>query len=104
MLKPTSPMKATGEKYSLQCNVVGVAPLNKVVVSLYKGNEIILQSNFNDSRRDPVDKSIQTEVQVVAEDYGKEVWCEAKLNFLPAEQDPPPMQSESHVLTVLCKF
>lgn len=101
MPKPTNPMKATGEKYSLQCDVVGVAPANKVVLSLYKGNESILKMKLNDSSRSPVDKSVQTPVQVVAEDNGKQVWCEAKLDFLPAEQGPPPTRSESHVLTVL---
>ncbi|XP_047212656.1 vascular cell adhesion protein 1-like [Girardinichthys multiradiatus] len=100
MPKPISPMKATGPGYVLQCDVEDVAPANRLIITLYKGNETIYEQNPKGEDLLPVNKSLQTTVNVVAEDHGKEVWCEARLNFSPAEQSPPPMRSESHVLTV----
>ncbi|KAM4716949.1 vascular cell adhesion protein 1-like [Anableps anableps] len=99
MPKPTTPMKVTGEYYLIQCDVVDVAPANKLVISWYKGNEKISEKRLEDPSRKPVNESFQSTIEVLPEDNGKKVWCEAKLN-LPAEQSPPPMRSEAHVLTV----
>ncbi|MED6289951.1 hypothetical protein CHARACLAT_008181 [Characodon lateralis] len=100
MPKPISPMKATGPGYVLHCDVEDVAPANRLIITWYKGNEMIYEQNREGHNPLPVNESLQTTVNVVAEDHGKEVWCEARLNFSPAKQSPPPMRSVSHVLTV----
>lgn len=103
MPKPLTPLMADSEYHLLQCSVFDVAPVNRLVISWHKGDEMVYEQKFEGTDRHPVNKSVEATVDIVAEDNGKKVWCEAKLD-LPAEQSPQPMRSELHELTVYCKF
>uniref|UniRef100_A0A3B5MEF7 Intercellular adhesion molecule N-terminal domain-containing protein n=1 Tax=Xiphophorus couchianus TaxID=32473 RepID=A0A3B5MEF7_9TELE len=92
MPKPPTLM-ADSEYHLLQCSVFDVAPVNRLVISWHKGDEMVYEQKFEGTDRRPVNKSVEATVDVVAEDNGKKVWCEAKLD-LPAEQSPQPMRSE----------
>ncbi|XP_023204790.1 intercellular adhesion molecule 3 [Xiphophorus maculatus] len=98
MPKPPTLM-ADSEYHLLQCSVFDVAPVNRLVISWHKGDEMVYEQKLEGTDRRPVNKSVEATVDIVAEDNGKKVWCEAKLD-LPAEQSPQPMQSELHELTV----
>ncbi|XP_043955517.1 uncharacterized protein LOC122821547 [Gambusia affinis] len=102
MPKPPTPLIADGEYHLLQCSVHDVAPVNRLHISWHKGDEIFYEQSFEGIDRRPANKSVETTVEIVAEDNGKKVWCEARLD-LPAEQSPQPMKSELHVLTVYYK-
>ncbi|XP_015227570.1 PREDICTED: intercellular adhesion molecule 3 isoform X5 [Cyprinodon variegatus] len=99
MSKPKDPMRATSS-YDLQCDIKDVAPANSLVIRWYKGNKIIHEQKSTRQDRSPFDETFTTTLKVAVEDNGEEVWCEARLKFVPEEQSPPPKRSEAHVLTV----
>ncbi|PWA17618.1 hypothetical protein CCH79_00008177 [Gambusia affinis] len=88
MPKPPTPLIADGEYHLLQCSVHDVAPVNRLHISWHKGDEIFYEQSFEGIDRRPANKSVETTVEIVAEDNGKKVWCEARLD-LPAEQNKP---------------
>ncbi|XP_054892025.1 vascular cell adhesion protein 1-like [Poeciliopsis prolifica] len=99
MSKPPSPLMADNEYHLLKCSVHDVAPVNRLVISWHKGDKMVYEMKFEGADRRPVNKSVETTIIIDAEDNGKKVWCEVKLDF-PADQRPQPMQSEKHELTV----
>lgn len=90
-----------GQKYSVRCDVVNVAPVGNLSVRLYKGNEVFLTKKFSDSTLGPVNKSVVTTIEGRRDDDGAQIRCEAELNFESVEQNPPAVRSISHELTVL---
>uniref|UniRef100_A0A3B5QFS9 Intercellular adhesion molecule 3 n=1 Tax=Xiphophorus maculatus TaxID=8083 RepID=A0A3B5QFS9_XIPMA len=86
--KRVSTRTGNHEYHLLQCSVFDVAPVNRLVISWHKGDEMVYEQKLEGTDRRPVNKSVEATVDIVAEDNGKKVWCEAKLD-LPAEQNPP---------------
>ncbi|XP_014838897.1 PREDICTED: intercellular adhesion molecule 3-like [Poecilia mexicana] len=99
MPKPLSPLMADDKYHLLKCSVFDVAPVNRLIISWYKGDKMFHEQKFEGTDRHPVNRSVEATVDIVAEDNRKKVWCEAKLD-LPAKQRPQPMRSELHELTV----
>ncbi|XP_030591989.1 intercellular adhesion molecule 1-like [Archocentrus centrarchus] len=90
-----------GQQYSIQCDIVNVAPARNLYVLWHKGNKVLLSQNFDESRPSPVNKSSVFNVTAHRDNDGTEIWCEAKLNLWPEKQGPPMMSSEPHKVTVL---
>lgn len=93
--------KVEGQAYSLQCDVVNVAPASLLSVYWHKGNEIIKHEDFEDSTLSPVIKSSILQLIAQRNDNGLQISCEAKLNLGPGEGIHPAVQSKPHKLTVL---
>uniref|UniRef100_A0A3Q2GJE1 Ig-like domain-containing protein n=1 Tax=Cyprinodon variegatus TaxID=28743 RepID=A0A3Q2GJE1_CYPVA len=90
MSKPKDPMRATSS-YDLQCDIKDVAPANSLVIRWYKGNKIIHEQKSTRQDRSPFDETFTTTLKVAVEDNGEEVWCEARLKFVPEEQTDCPL-------------
>lgn len=96
-----------GKKYYLECNITNVAPARNLSVHWYKGNEIFHTDSFNKDlglKQFPVNLSSVINLDAHRDDNGKQIWCEAKLDFGPSEPNPPALQSKSHKVIVLCEF
>ena len=93
LLSHTGPM-VEGKKYQLQCEVRNVAPVQKITVSWYKGNETIKTDSYSD-------QSILTIIPS-REDDGALYRCEAQLNLGP--DGPPSVTSNPLNITVHCNY
>ncbi|XP_040917730.1 leucine-rich repeats and immunoglobulin-like domains protein 1 isoform X2 [Toxotes jaculatrix] len=72
-----------GRMYRMQCDIAEVAPAKNLSVYWYKGNEISFTDAFSEPSASPVNKSSFYNVIPKSGDNGTQIWCEAKLNFLP---------------------
>ncbi|XP_076608323.1 hemicentin-1 [Chaetodon auriga] len=96
----TGPM-AEGAKYSVQCDIVNVAPARNLSVHWHKGKEIFYTETFNEFDKYPVNKVSVLNLTAHRDDNGTHIWCEAKLNIRPTGPRLPSIQSESHEVIVL---
>ncbi|XP_046894898.1 hemicentin-1-like isoform X2 [Hypomesus transpacificus] len=69
LLSHTGPM-VEGKKYQMQCDVQNVAPVQKLTVSWYKGNETIKTDSYSDQSKTPVDESSILTITPSREDDG----------------------------------
>lgn len=91
-----------GTEYQLRCDIKNVAPLRKLVVRWYKGNETIETQRFNDSTKESVNMS--STITITHRRYEGEVEyrCEAELDLGPEEPKPSALSKPLKV-TVYCK-
>ncbi|XP_069571703.1 hemicentin-2 [Brachyistius frenatus] len=89
-----------GRQYRFQCGVDDVAPASSLVVYWHKGNETFPNETFVESRLSPVSKSSVLTLTAHRSDNGTQIWCEAKLNLLPGQQNPAAMSSKSQEVIV----
>lgn len=101
-MSPPSQMgpMAEGAKYSVQCDIVNVAPARNLSVHWHKGKEILYTETFNESGKYPVNKLSVLNLTAHRDDNGTHIWCEAKLNIWPTGPRLPSVQSESHEVIV----
>ncbi|KAG7505129.1 intercellular adhesion molecule 1 [Solea senegalensis] len=99
VLTQTSSM-VEGSTYQMQCDVTNVAPAQNLTVYWHKGNKVHPET-FKESIQSPVNKSSVYFMRVNREDNGAQVWCEAKLNMMPAGAELPTTRSKAHSLNVL---
>jgi len=103
MSQPVDEM-VEGQLYPIHCDIIDVAPVKYLSVSLHKGNEIVFNKTFDGVSKTPVNQSSDFKLVAHRNDDGNEIWCEAQLNLLPAEQPSLTMRSRSHGINVLCEF
>ncbi|KAM3863745.1 vascular cell adhesion protein 1 [Diretmus argenteus] len=91
-----------GTKYTLQCDITNVAPLQNLTVKWYRGNETIgVPKSIPDARRTPGDAMSSLSYTPSNKDDGAEFRCEAELNLGPEGPQPlPAVMSEPHVAVV----
>lgn len=88
-----------GKQYRMQCDIVNVKPLRNLTVHWHKGNKIIATDTFDQSSPSfPVNTSSFYDLTAQRGDNGTEIWCDAKLDFLP---DLHTIHSKSREVIVL---
>ncbi|KAM6957762.1 vascular cell adhesion protein 1-like [Aplochiton taeniatus] len=80
-----------GTKYQLQCKVINVAPVQKLTVTWFKGNELIKLDHYNSLTRTPVNQSFT--LTVTPSRYEAQFKCVAQLN-LDSEPITSPMADD----------
>ena len=86
----------------MQCDVQNVAPVQKLTVSWYKGNETIKTDSYSDQSKTPVNESSILTITPSREDDGALYRCEAQLNLRP--EGPPSVTSNPLNITVYCNY
>lgn len=105
MSQPSQPGPVVeGENYSMQCDIVHVAPVKNFSVVWHKGNEILYDETFDEPSVLPVNKSSVLKRVAHRDDNGSPIWCEAKMNFWPKARNLPMLHSKAQEVIVLCKF
>lgn len=92
-----------GQEYSMQCDIVNVAPASRLSVHWHKGNNILNTTSFIESSLSPVNKSSVMGLIAHRNDNGTQIWCEAELKFEPTGPNLPAIHSAPHEVIVLCK-
>ncbi|XP_030592713.1 hemicentin-2-like [Archocentrus centrarchus] len=89
-----------GDQYTVQCNVTEVAPVENLIVTFYRGQNILAQLQSNNSReKKPVTESFTLDIVSSKEDNGAEYWCEAKMELGPEGPQPPPVVASQKLFT-----
>ncbi|XP_042340402.1 neural cell adhesion molecule L1-like [Plectropomus leopardus] len=91
-----------GHRYTLQCKVEDVAPVENLIVTLYKGQTTLgsLKPKDNEEYK-PVTEDFLFNITSSKEDDGVQYWCEAKLELGPeGPQSPPVVMSKKIPATV----
>ncbi|XP_052408417.1 intercellular adhesion molecule 1-like isoform X5 [Carassius gibelio] len=88
-----------GQQYELQCDVHDVAPVQNLTVKWYKNQTLLHQTNFSDTDKTPVNKTVTLLIRPDRADIGAQYWCEAELD-LGAEGPQPLLTSSSEPLNV----
>ncbi|XP_039541888.1 hemicentin-1-like isoform X7 [Pimephales promelas] len=93
-----------GNQYELQCDVLNVAPVQNLIISWYKGQTLVNQTNFTDTIKTPVSKTSTLLIRPDRADDGAQYWCEAKLELGEEGLQPPPTAPSKHLnITVYFK-
>ncbi|XP_070779071.1 intercellular adhesion molecule 5 [Enoplosus armatus] len=93
-----------GTEYKLMCDIIDVAPVQKLKVKWYRGNELVLTKEFNDTSVVPL--NVSSTLKVIPErDYNAAVFrCEAELHLGPKGPElVPNVTSPPYVADVLYK-
>lgn len=93
----------TGEEtqYDLQCDIFNVAPVQNLVVKLYKNNETIMTGEFNDSTKTPVNETIILPINISRSEGVVQLRCEAQLDFGQGRVQLPVVVSQTHNTSAL---
>nr|AVI05200.1 intercellular cell adhesion molecule-1 [Ctenopharyngodon idella] len=93
----------TGQQYKLQCDVLYVASVRYLTVKWYKGQTLVDQTNFTDTIKTPVNKTVTLMIRPDRSDDGAQYRCEAELE-LGAEGPQPPPKVTSDPLNITVYF
>ena len=79
-----------GQQDELQCDVHNVAPVQYLTVKWYKGQTLLNQTNFDDTIKTPVNKTVTLLIRPDRADDGAEYWCAAELDLGAEGPQPHP--------------
>lgn len=89
-----------GARYTLQCTVQDVAPLDKLAVTFYRGQDTLAQLRSNSTAiKTPVTEVFRVDIRPGRQDDGADYWCEARLELGP--EGPPVVTSQTLSTAVL---
>lgn len=96
-----------GQRYTLQCTVRDVAPVENLTATFYRGTTALQtqQSTKTAVRNKPVTEIFTFTITPSRNDDGVQYWCESKLELGPdGPLHPPVVMSQKITATVLCEF
>ncbi|XP_073713117.1 vascular cell adhesion protein 1-like [Misgurnus anguillicaudatus] len=90
-----------GSQYELQCDIVNVAPVKRLIVKWFKGETEVKTETFNDTIKTPVNETSTLQITAVRSDDGVQYRCEAELKLgADGPQPPPKVTSKPFQITV----
>lgn len=93
-----------GGQYMLQCDVLGVAPVENLTVTFYKGTTALSTLQAKNCVTTPATEVFSLTIRPHRDDDGVQYWCEAKLMLGPnGPLHPPVMMSEKITAAVFCE-
>nr|XP_040047446.1 hemicentin-1-like [Gasterosteus aculeatus aculeatus] len=84
-----------GTEYLLKCDITNVAPVQKLKVTWYRGNETVETQMFNDTSEIPVNVSSTFRITPERDSDGELFRCDAKLHLGPNGPKHVPTKSSS---------
>lgn len=84
-----------GTEYRLKCDITNVAPVQKLKVTWYRGNETVETQMFNDTSEIPVNVSSTFRITPERDSDGELFRCDAKLHLGPNGPKHVPTKSSS---------
>ncbi|KAL6103116.1 uncharacterized protein ACO6RY_02583 [Pungitius sinensis] len=90
-----------GTEYRLKCDVTNVAPVQKLKVTWYRGNEAVHTESFNDTTEIQVNVSSTLRVTPKRDHDGELFRCEAELHLGPNGPERVPTETSSPLKAVV---
>ncbi|XP_070846440.1 vascular cell adhesion protein 1-like [Chaetodon trifascialis] len=87
--------------YTLHCEVQDVAPVENLIVTFYKGQEVVSQQWSTYKEKTPVTEIFTFDFRARLEDDGAHFRCEAKLELGPEGPQPPPVVMSQNITTTV---
>ncbi|KAM6957145.1 cell adhesion molecule 2-like [Aplochiton taeniatus] len=96
-------LMSEGEEYKIACDIENIAPIRHLIVTWYRGTQIIGIQSFNETTETPVNQSASFNITANRSDNGIEFRCEAKLDLGPEGPQPPlTVTSQPFIAIVHC--
>lgn len=104
-MEPESGPMLAGNRYSLVCDVINVAPVHKLTVKWLRGNEIVKSVSYRDRSLDDIDVTLHNisdslTIWASRKENGQIYTCQAELNLEPYDV---MLRNSSMNITVECK-
>lgn len=100
---PSAGLMKEREEYIIRCDILNVAPVQRLTVTWYRGKEIIKEQSFNDTTKTPVNQSSILTITPKRSDNGTDYRCQAKLDLGP-EGPQPPLSVTSEPLIAIVHY
>lgn len=93
-----------GRQYTLLCTVHGVAPVQNLTVTFYRGQTALGRVRSSGTAKTPVTESFGLDTVPSKDDDGVRYWCEARLDLGPeGPRHPPVAASPDLTFAVHCE-
>ncbi|KAK1877054.1 Hemicentin-1 [Dissostichus eleginoides] len=90
-----------GETHNFTCDIQNIAPVKKLTVKWYKGDEMVYEDTFKDPSKEPVDQSSIFSLIPTRQENGVTFRCEAHLDLRP---EGPQLNASSQEYNITVFF